>query len=66
MPYLFDKFYRLPGTPTGGLGLGLSITKNLVELHNGTIGVVNRPEGGATFTISLPYQEPPAQVQESS
>ena len=68
---IFEKFYRLPGTPTGGLGLGLSIAKNLVELHGGRITTRNNEEGdvqnkaplGATFVIALPYVEPPAQIQ---
>lgn len=59
---IFDKFYRVPGTETGGLGLGLSIAKSLVEAHGGTINVRNNIDGGATFSITLPYQVPPKQV----
>lgn len=66
MPHLFDKFFRLPGTPTGGLGLGLSIAKNLIELHHGRISAANNSLCGTTFTITLPYEEPPAEVQEIS
>lgn len=62
---LFEKFFRLPGTPSGGLGLGLSITKNLVELHKGAVEFRNNALGGSTFTINLPYVEPPQQVLES-
>jgi signal transduction histidine kinase len=37
-----------------GLGLGLSIVKALVEAHRGTVGVGDRPDGGALFTVMLP------------
>ncbi len=62
---LFEKFYRLPGTPTGGLGLGLSIAKNFVELHHGHIEVRNNADGGATFVIFLPYSVPPGKILET-
>ena len=50
---IFEKFYRIQGTPAGGIGLGLSITKRLVESMGGEIIASNRPEGGAIFTISF-------------
>ncbi len=62
--HIFEKFYRLPGTPTGGLGLGLSITKNLIELQGGKIEVRNNAGGGTTFTVILPHVDPPPQIQE--
>lgn len=52
----FDKFYRLPGTKTGGSGLGLSIVKGFVEAHHGTIKLENNSEGGACFTIDIPAE----------
>lgn len=61
---VFEKFYRLPGSPTGGLGLGLSIAKNLVEIQGGFIEVLNSGQGGAEFRIRLPRQEIPSQVRE--
>ena len=51
---VFERFYRCPGTPPGGLGLGLSIARQLVESHGGTVSMENRREGGALFMISLP------------
>ena len=51
---VFDKFYRVTNSRIGGSGLGLSIAKGFVEAHNGTIGLTNRPSGGARFVISLP------------
>lgn len=62
IPHIFDKFFRVPGTPTGGMGLGLSITKNLVELHGGTVEVRNDIAGGAVFSIVLPYVPAPEQI----
>jgi len=56
---IFEKFYRVPGTPPGGTGLGLSIVKNIVETHKGTVAVHNRLTGGAVFTITLPLAPPP-------
>lgn len=54
---LFTKFYRIPGTKTGGSGLGLSIAKGFIEAHGGTISASNRITGGAVFTIILPIKE---------
>ncbi|MBI3794021.1 MAG: sensor histidine kinase KdpD [Nitrospinae bacterium] len=52
---IFEKFYRIPGTPPGGTGLGLSIVKNIVEAHNGTVAINNRfDRSGAIFSIMLP------------
>ncbi|MDQ1522857.1 MAG: hypothetical protein QOE47_781, partial [Pyrinomonadaceae bacterium] len=58
VPYIFDRFRQADGTSTrryGGLGLGLSIVRHLVELHGGTARADSPGEGrGATFTITLP------------
>jgi two-component system, OmpR family, sensor histidine kinase KdpD len=55
MEKLFDKFYHIGKAQTnGGLGLGLSISKGIVELHGGRITAGNRKEGGARFVIFLP------------
>ena len=52
---VFDRFYRatnMRGHP--GSGLGLSIVKNVAEMHGGTVAAANRPGGGAVVTIELP------------
>lgn len=51
--FVFDKFYRLKNSKTGGSGLGLSIVKGFVEAQNGEIHLENRKEGGAKFTIKI-------------
>lgn len=60
---IFDRFYRPQGPrPSGdspGAGLGLAITRRLVELHGGTISAENVEPHGARFTIRLPRIEPP-------
>jgi two-component system sensor histidine kinase KdpD len=56
---VFEKFYRGPGTPAGGLGLGLSIARQLVEAHGGQILAQNRENNaGGRFSIRLPIGEP--------
>ena len=58
LPLVFDRFSQRDGSSTrahGGLGLGLAICKQLVELHAGSIRVSSLGEGhGATFTVQLP------------
>ena len=54
---VFEKFYRGPRTRPGGIGLGLSIARQLVEAHGGQIVAQNREGGGARFSIRLPIGE---------
>ena len=51
---LFQKFYRVPGSPPGGSGLGLFIARGIVQAHGGLIGVVSEPGKGATFWFTVP------------
>jgi signal transduction histidine kinase/ActR/RegA family two-component response regulator len=64
LPYVFDRFRQQDASITrkhGGLGLGLSIARQLVELHGGTIGVASAGNhAGTTFTLRLPLAEPQA------
>jgi len=58
LPYVFDRFRQAERATTrhhGGLGLGLAIVRQLVEMHGGTVAANSPGEGqGATFTVQLP------------
>ncbi|NQX66983.1 HAMP domain-containing histidine kinase [Paenibacillus alba] len=61
IPYLFERFYRgtvnrreVPVGSSSGLGLGLPIAKQLMEIHRGTIDVTSRWQEGTTFQIKFP------------
>jgi len=53
---IFQRFTQLNFSPTG-TGIGLSLTKELVELHKGHIDFHNNPDTGVTFTITLPLSK---------
>ncbi|SDX77718.1 HAMP domain-containing histidine kinase [Paenibacillus sp. CF384] len=60
IPHLFERFYRVDSArsrSTGGAGLGLSIAKRIVDLHEGQIDVFSKPEQGTTISIALPLRK---------
>ncbi|MGH9871355.1 MAG: ATP-binding protein [Pyrinomonadaceae bacterium] len=56
LPHIFDKFVQVPDAPTGGAGLGLAISKTIVEAHGGQISVQSELGRGTTFTFTLPVK----------
>ncbi len=69
VPHIFERFSQADASTTrnhGGLGLGLSIVKHLVELHGGTIRAESDGEGlGASFIIRLPVSRSQAATEEA-
>ena len=67
MPHVFQKFSRgtnmghadLTTTPIRGHGLGLFISKQIAELHGGSMSVLSEEGSGTTFTVQLPRHPPP-------
>ena len=60
---LFERYFRVPGirrtgSSTEGLGLGLYLCREIVALHEGTIGVDSASSGGARFNVALPLYHP--------
>ncbi|MCA0757968.1 HAMP domain-containing histidine kinase [Paenibacillus sp. N4] len=56
IPHLFERFYRVDGArsrTTGGVGLGLSIAKRIIDLHEGKVDVFSKPDLGTTITIQF-------------
>ena len=61
---IFEPFFRLPGhaEQAGGVGLGLSLVKQIAERHGGSVRCEARPGGGSCFVLELPWAREPAPV----
>jgi CheY-like chemotaxis protein/anti-sigma regulatory factor (Ser/Thr protein kinase) len=77
LPHMFERFHRVEnvvGRTYEGTGIGLSLIKELVQLHAGTIGVKSKEGKGSTFTVKIPFgkehlpagqtYETPAELEE--
>jgi PAS domain S-box-containing protein len=56
LPHIFDKFVQVPGAATGGAGLGLAISRLIIEAHGGQISAQSQLGHGSTFTFTLPVE----------
>ncbi len=66
---IFDRFYRLEdyaGSNEKGFGVGLSLTKTLVEMHKGSISISSEPGKGSIFTISLPMRDDAYSIEDKA
>ncbi|MER5535305.1 sensor histidine kinase [Streptomyces mirabilis] len=67
LPSVFDRFWRAEKSRsrrTGGSGLGLSIVRQLVAVHGGTVAVASELGAGSVFTLKLPATAPPVDADE--
>jgi signal transduction histidine kinase len=51
---IFEPFVRVPDAPPGGAGLGLTISRRIIEAHHGQLSVRSEPGTGSTFTFTIP------------
>jgi NtrC-family two-component system sensor histidine kinase KinB len=54
VPFIFDRFYRVPGQSKPGAGIGLAITREIVVAHGGSVGCAAAPGGGMEFHFLVP------------
>jgi NtrC-family two-component system sensor histidine kinase KinB len=56
LPRIFEPFIQVPNAPAGGSGLGLTISRRIVEGHGGRLSVQSEPGRGSTFSFTIPVQ----------
>ena len=57
IPKIFDRFYQIDSSTTrryGGLGIGLALCKNIIDMHKGVITVASEENKGSVFTFVIP------------
>lgn len=65
--HLFDRFYRAHSdSHNSGLGLGLHVTRHIIEQHGGTIEIVAPPSGGSRFVVRLPLKQLPRAAKSAA
>ncbi|HEY3478280.1 MAG TPA: HAMP domain-containing sensor histidine kinase [Amycolatopsis sp.] len=58
LPHVFERRWRgRSGAPVPGAGIGLAVVRELVTAHGGTVTAASEPDGGSTFTITLPLKD---------
>jgi signal transduction histidine kinase len=62
---IFEPFVQLPQSPAGGSGLGLTISRRIVEEHGGRLTVQSEPGRGSTFTATVPISDRQPRPDES-
>jgi len=65
LPRIFEPFIQVPNAPAGGSGLGLTISRRIVEGHGGRLTVQSEPDRGSTFSFTIPIEEPRDEVARS-
>jgi signal transduction histidine kinase len=64
-PFLFDRFFRANNNEAtfnvAGVGLGLFITRSIIEMHGGRVWAASKLGAGSTFSLTLPVLEPEAE-----
>ncbi|HEY0431509.1 MAG TPA: PAS domain S-box protein [Pyrinomonadaceae bacterium] len=70
LPHVFEMFRQADASssrPHGGMGIGLALVRQLIELHGGTVSVTSKPDQGAKFTLELPAaRDTQKQLSEAS
>jgi signal transduction histidine kinase len=68
LPRIFDAFYRGHAAESGvaGAGIGLALTRRIVEVHGGSISATSDPGRGSVFVIKLPALDSPVPGQEET
>jgi two-component system, OmpR family, sensor histidine kinase BaeS len=65
MGQVFERFFRGQGSRAGGSGIGLTVVRELVQAHGGTVTAANQPGGGAVFTVKIPLADAPASAKSA-